>query len=47
MNLGIFEDFEFGVDGKNMREFCSKRKLVGSGLECLGLLNIGKRRVIG
>ncbi|XP_003912160.1 serine/threonine-protein kinase haspin [Papio anubis] len=47
VNSGTPEDSEFGADGKNMRESCSKRKLVGSGPECPGLSNTGKRRATG
>uniref|UniRef100_H2NSA1 Serine/threonine-protein kinase haspin n=1 Tax=Pongo abelii TaxID=9601 RepID=H2NSA1_PONAB len=47
MNSGTPEDSEFGADGKNMRESCCKRKLVGNGPEGPGLSSTGKRRATG
>ncbi|KAF5911728.1 hypothetical protein HPG69_015706 [Diceros bicornis minor] len=38
------EDSEFGADGKNMRESCRERELVGKRLEGPGLSSIGKKR---
>ncbi|XP_037666559.1 serine/threonine-protein kinase haspin [Choloepus didactylus] len=44
MNSGNPEDSEFRGDGKNMRDSCCKRKLVGDRLEGPGLSSTGKRR---
>ncbi|XP_019599353.2 serine/threonine-protein kinase haspin [Rhinolophus sinicus] len=44
MDSGNSEDSEFGADGKNMRESCCERELVGKRLEGPGLSSIRKKR---
>ncbi|XP_012634762.1 serine/threonine-protein kinase haspin [Microcebus murinus] len=44
MDLGNSEDTEFGADGKNMKESCCERELVGNRLECPGPSSTGKKR---
>lgn len=44
MDSGNPEDSEFGADGKNMREACCERELVGKRMDSLGLSSIHKKR---
>ncbi|KAB1265710.1 Serine/threonine-protein kinase haspin [Camelus dromedarius] len=47
LDSGNPEDSEFGADGKNMRESCCKRELVGRRLESPGLSSMGKKMATG
>lgn len=47
LDPGDLEHSELGADGKNMRESCCERELVGNRLDSPGLSSMGKKRATG